>query len=156
VTFAEAEAVVLATLAAVTIQEDVAAAGAVNIPLPLIVPQVLDHVTAVFVAPVTVAVNFRVASTAIESVVGLMATETTEVGGFTGAGGSAGGGGSAATAIVTDPVPVPMLLVAEMGTSMLPVMLGVPEINPEVVFSKAQGGRPVASKLVGEPDAAIV
>ncbi len=79
VTLAEAESAAFARLVAVTMQED-AAAGAVYIPLELMVPQVVDHVTAVSVLPVTVEVNCRVVFTFMESDVGLIVTTT--VGGW--------------------------------------------------------------------------
>ena len=75
VTFAEAESAPFAMLVAVTVQED-AVEGAVYSPLELIVPQVVDHATEVFVLPVTVAANSSVVSTLIESVAGLTVTAT--------------------------------------------------------------------------------
>jgi len=71
VTFAEAKSVVSAKLVAVTVQED-ALAGAVYSPVEMMDPQVADHITAVFVLPVTVAVNCSVVSTLMESDSGLM------------------------------------------------------------------------------------
>ena len=56
VTVAEADLVVLATLVALTVYLP-AFAGAVYKPLLEMVPPVVDHLTAVFVVPVTVAVN---------------------------------------------------------------------------------------------------
>ena len=56
ITLAEAESAVFATLVDVTLQEDTIA-GAVYNPVTPIVPQVADHVTEVFVLPLTVAVN---------------------------------------------------------------------------------------------------
>ena len=56
VTDAAADLVVSATLVARTVNVP-AAAGAVYSPLVEIVPPVVDQVTAVFVVPVTVAVN---------------------------------------------------------------------------------------------------
>ena len=56
-------------------QEDVVE-GAVYSPLELIVPQVADHATEVFVVPVTVAVNSSVRFTLIDCDLGLIVTTT--------------------------------------------------------------------------------
>ena len=128
VTLAEADTAVFAALVAVTMQEDIVA-GAVYNPLVVIVPQLADHVTEVFVLPVTVALNCSVADTAMDAEVGLIVTVMT---------------GAACTVIVSVAVPVPKLLLAEIVATEVATMLGVPEISPVVVFSRAHGGRPVA------------
>jgi hypothetical protein len=123
---------VFATLVAVTLQEDTAA-GAVYNPLVVIVPQVVDHATEVFVLPVTVAENCSVVDTDIVAEVGLIVTATT------------GGGGAACMVMVNVAVPVPKLLLAEIVTTGFATTLGVPDISPVVVLIKAQDGRPVAA-----------
>jgi hypothetical protein len=62
------------------VQKD-AVAGAVYSPFELMVPQLADHVTAVFVLPVTVEVNCSVVPALTESEVGLMVTTTGSGGG---------------------------------------------------------------------------
>ncbi len=54
-----------------------AVVGAVNRPAVETVPPVADHVTAVFVVPVTVAVNCCVAPVITDALLGLIATATT-------------------------------------------------------------------------------
>ena len=51
--------------------------------------------------------------------------------------------------IVRVAVPVPPELVALMVTLYVPAVVGVPEINPVLVFTDKPAGRPVALKLVG-------
>jgi len=46
-------------------------------------------------------------------------------------------------------LPVPPALVALMVTLYVPAVVGVPEINPVVVFTVKPDGNPVALKLVG-------
>lgn len=75
VTLAEAESAAFARLVAVIVHED-AVAGAVYSPLELIVPHVADHVTELFVLPVTVAVNCRAVFSLIDPDAGLMVTTT--------------------------------------------------------------------------------
>jgi hypothetical protein len=87
VTVAEADLVVSATLVAVTVYVP-AVPGAVYRPLVLTVPPVADQVTAVFVLPVTVAVNCCVEPVCMEADVGLMLTAT--------------GGGAVVTVTVAD------------------------------------------------------
>ena len=88
VTLAEAENAGLAKLVAVTVQED-GVAGAVYSPLKLMVPQVLDQATVVFVLPVTVAVNCSVEFISMEPDAGLMVITIV------------GGGGAGASTTVT-------------------------------------------------------
>lgn len=47
-------------------------------------------------------------------------------------------------------VPVPVLFVALKATLDVPDAVGVPEINPVVVFTVRPAGKPDAPKLVGE------
>ena len=53
-------------------------------------------------------------------------------------------------------LPVPPALVALMVTLYVPAVVGVPEINPVLVFTDRPAGRPVALKLVGLLVAVIV
>jgi len=46
-------------------------------------------------------------------------------------------------------LPVPPALVALMVTVYVPAVVGVPEINPVLVFTVNPAGSPVALKLVG-------
>ena len=46
-------------------------------------------------------------------------------------------------------LPVPPALVALMVTLDVPAVVGVPEINPVLVFTDKPAGNPVALKLVG-------
>ena len=46
-------------------------------------------------------------------------------------------------------LPVPPALVALMVTLDVPAVVGVPEINPVLVFTDKPAGSPVALKLVG-------
>ena len=46
-------------------------------------------------------------------------------------------------------LPVPPALVALIVTLDVPAVVGVPEINPVVVFTDKPAGNPVALKLVG-------
>jgi hypothetical protein len=46
-------------------------------------------------------------------------------------------------------LPVPPALVALIVTLDVPVVVGVPEINPVLVFTDKPAGSPVALKLVG-------
>ena len=46
-------------------------------------------------------------------------------------------------------LPVPPALVALMVTLYVPAVVGVPEINPVLVFTDKPAGSPVALKLVG-------
>ena len=46
-------------------------------------------------------------------------------------------------------LPVPPALVALMVTLYVPAVVGVPEINPVLVFTDKPAGNPVALKLVG-------
>ena len=46
-------------------------------------------------------------------------------------------------------LPVPPALVALMVTVYVPAVVGVPEINPVLVFTVSPPGSPVALKLVG-------
>jgi hypothetical protein len=46
-------------------------------------------------------------------------------------------------------LPVPPALVALMVTLYVPAVVGVPEINPVLVFTVKPAGSPVALKLVG-------
>jgi len=46
-------------------------------------------------------------------------------------------------------LPVPPALVALMETQYVPAVVGVPEINPVLVFTVSPAGSPVALKLVG-------
>jgi hypothetical protein len=57
----------------------------------------------------------------------------------------------AATLIVMTSValPVPPALVALIVTLDVPAVVGVPEINPVLVFTDKPAGNPVALKLVG-------
>ena len=127
VTLAEAESAAFARLVAVTMQED-AAAGAVYIPLELMVPQVVDHVTAVSVLPVTVEVNCRVVFTFMESDVGLIVTTTV------------GGGDPAITVILAEAesaafatlVAVTMQEDAAAGAVYIPLELMVPQVVDHV------------------------
>lgn len=52
--------------------------------------------------------------------------------------------------------PVPPALVALIVTLYVPVVVGVPEINPVVGSTVRPGGKPVALKLVGLLVAVIV
>jgi hypothetical protein len=78
VTVAEADLVVSATLVAVTVAEP-AAAGAVNRPAGVIVPDEAVQVTAVFVAPCTFAVKETVPLVEMLEVVGEITTEVAPV-----------------------------------------------------------------------------
>ena len=51
--------------------------------------------------------------------------------------------------------PVPLPLVALSDTADAPGVVGVPEINPVVVFTDRPDGSPAAAKLVGELVAVI-
>jgi hypothetical protein len=82
VTVADADLVVSATLVAVTVNVP-AVFGAVYRPVDETVPPVVDHVTAVLLLPVTVAVNCCVRPVKSEAVVGLMLTATTGGGALT-------------------------------------------------------------------------
>ena len=53
-------------------------------------------------------------------------------------------------------VPVPATFVALKVTVEKPVVVGVPEITPVLVFTLKPSGRPVASKLSGLPVAVVV
>jgi len=53
-------------------------------------------------------------------------------------------------------LPVPPALVALMVTLYVPAVVGVPEINPVLVFTVNPAGSPVALKLVGLLVAVIV
>ena len=53
-------------------------------------------------------------------------------------------------------LPVPPALVALMVTVYVPAVVGVPEINPVLVFALRPAGNPVALKLVGLFVAVIV
>ena len=64
-------------------------------------------------------------------------------------GGGGGGGGTATIVIRSAALPVPPALVALMVTLEIPTVVGVPEINPDVVFTDKPAGRLVALKLVG-------
>jgi hypothetical protein len=58
--------------------------------------------------------------------------------------------GVAAQIVITRvALPVPPALVALMVTLYVPVVVGVPEINPVLVFTDKPAGSPVALKLVG-------
>jgi hypothetical protein len=46
--------------------------------------------------------------------------------------------------IINVAVPVPAMLVALVVTSYIPAVVGVPEINPVLVFTVKPGGNPVA------------
>ena len=46
-------------------------------------------------------------------------------------------------------LPLPPALVALMVTVYVPAVVGVPEINPVLVFTVKPGGSPIALKLVG-------
>jgi hypothetical protein len=78
VTVAEADLVVSATLVAVTVAEP-AAAGAVNRPARVIVPDEAVQVTAVFVAPCTFAAKETVPPVETLEVVGEITTEVAPV-----------------------------------------------------------------------------
>ena len=53
------------------------------------------------------------------------------------------------TVKVSVALPVPPELVALMVTLYVPAVVGVPEINPVLVFTLKPAGSPVALKLVG-------
>jgi len=53
------------------------------------------------------------------------------------------------TVKVSVALPVPPELVALMVTLYVPAVVGVPEINPVLVFTVKPAGSPVALKLVG-------
>ena len=53
------------------------------------------------------------------------------------------------TVKVSVALPVPPALVALMATLYVPAVVGVPEINPVLVFTVKPAGSPVALKLVG-------
>jgi len=53
-------------------------------------------------------------------------------------------------------LPVPPALVALIVTVYVPAVVGVPEINPVLVFTVKPAGSPVALKLVGLLVAVIV
>ena len=53
------------------------------------------------------------------------------------------------TVKVSVALPVPPALVALMVTLYVPAVVGVPEINPVLVFTVRPAGSPVALKLVG-------
>ena len=53
------------------------------------------------------------------------------------------------TVKVSVALPVPPALVALMVTVYVPAVVGVPEINPVLVFTVRPAGNPVALKLVG-------
>jgi len=53
-------------------------------------------------------------------------------------------------------LPVPPALVALMVTVYVPAVVGVPEIDPVLVFTDRPAGSPVALKLVGLLVAVIV
>ena len=53
-------------------------------------------------------------------------------------------------------LPVPPALVALIVTVYVPAVVGVPEINPVLVFTLRPAGNPVALKLVGLLVAVIV
>ena len=59
------------------------------------------------------------------------------------------------TVKVSVALPVPPALVALMVTLYVPAVVGVPEINPVLVFTLKPAGSPVALKLVGLLVAAI-
>ena len=59
------------------------------------------------------------------------------------------------TVKVSVALPVPPELVALMVTLYVPAVVGVPEINPVLVFTVKPAGSPVALKLVGLLVAAI-
>ena len=52
--------------------------------------------------------------------------------------------GSAVTVSVRVALPVPPLLVALSEIALVPVALGIPEINPVCVFNARFAGKPVA------------
>lgn len=58
-------------------------------------------------------------------------------------------GGAPRTRSVNLWVPVPAALVAARVTMALPLVVGVPEIIPEVAFKERPEGNPLAPKLVG-------
>jgi len=58
--------------------------------------------------------------------------------------------GTTATVSVSVAVPVPAMFVALSVIVETPPVVGVPEINPVVVFTVRPAGSPVARKLVGE------
>ena len=76
VTVADADLVVSATLVAFTVK-DPAALGAVYMPLEETLPPVADHVTAVLLLPLMLAVNCCVPPVSIEAEIGETVTETT-------------------------------------------------------------------------------
>jgi hypothetical protein len=64
-------------------------------------------------------------------------------------------GRAALTVSIRDVLPVPPLFVAFNVTLADPAAVGVPEINPETLFTVRPAGNPVAPKLVGELVAVI-
>jgi len=65
-------------------------------------------------------------------------------------------GGAGLMVKVKVALPVPPALVALMVTVYVPAVVGVPEINPVLVFTVNPAGSPVALKLVGLLVAVIV
>ena len=59
------------------------------------------------------------------------------------------------TAMTRVAEPVPLELIALMVALVVPVAVGVPEINPVLVFTLNPDGRLAALKLVGLPEAVI-
>ena len=59
------------------------------------------------------------------------------------------GGGGLTMVIVRVALPVPPELVALIVTLNVPAVVGVPAINPVLVFTVKPAGSPVAAKLVG-------
>jgi hypothetical protein len=59
------------------------------------------------------------------------------------------GGGGLLIVKVSVALPVPPALVALIVTLYVPAVVGVPEINPVLVFTVKPAGSPVALKLVG-------
>ena len=58
--------------------------------------------------------------------------------------------GAAGLVVMTSvALPVPPALVALIVTLYVPAVVGVPEINPVLVFTDKPAGNPVALKLVG-------
>ena len=58
--------------------------------------------------------------------------------------------GAAGLVVMTSvALPVPPALVALIVTLYVPAVVGVPEINPVLVFTDKPAGSPVALKLVG-------
>ena len=60
------------------------------------------------------------------------------------------------TVMSSVPLPVPLALLALRLTTNVPLADGVPEITPLAVLMLRPGGKPLAPKLVGLPEAWIV